>query len=105
MASETVIDPRLYDAVILDFDDAVAAATAEAAATLISDLQRAGVGTAVTPRATGLSTSVTARVDGVTNKSRRFAAHLPGSMRGDRGCPVGDSRRPRRRIRVGDRRR
>ena len=69
MASETVIDPRLYDAVILDFDDAVAAATAEAAATLISDLQRAGVGTAVTPRATGLSTSVTARVDGVTTRA------------------------------------
>ena len=69
MTSETAIDPRLYDAVILDLDEADVAATAEAAARLISKLQRAGVRTALAPRATGLSTLGTARVDGVTTRA------------------------------------
>ncbi len=66
MASQTVIDPRLYDAVILDLDEEVVASAGEGAATLISRLQRAGVGTAVTSGATGLGEVVPVRVEGIT---------------------------------------
>jgi hypothetical protein len=70
MASETVIDPRLYDAVILYLDEAVAGGAGESAATLISELARAGVGTwTVASRATAMCELVTIRGDSITTKA------------------------------------
>lgn len=77
IVSETVIDPRLYDAVILYLDEAVAAGAGESAATLISELARAGVGTGtVASRATATCELVTVRVDSITTKAPE-ALHTP----------------------------